>query len=143
MYTGQIDHPAQWRKKCMIRVEGLVKKGQLMSMNKLNINKKKLVNGANKALNASAIIGIELIAGTAGGVTGAFVGGVTEGAINTLLPNAPQPLKTAVAVGSTALGLCSGVATTTIIQGKLLEEYADALETRDASLAVINGAYQE
>lgn len=113
-----------------------------MSMNKLDVNKKKLVNAANKALNTSAIIGIELIAGTAGGMTGAFVGGVTEGAINSLLPNAPAPIKSAVAVGSTALGLCSGVATASIIQGKLLEEYADALESRDASLAVIN-TYQE
>nr|DAH25326.1 MAG TPA: Microcin V bacteriocin [Caudoviricetes sp.] len=127
----------------MIRVEGLVKKGHNMTMKTLNINKKKLVNGANKALNAGAVVGIELMAGTAGGVTGAFVGGVAEGAINTLLPNAPQPLKTVVAVGSTALGFCSGVATATIIQGKLLESYADALETRDTSLALINGAYQE
>ena len=75
-------------------------------MSKLNINKKKLVNGANKVLNTSALIGIELMAGTAGGVTGAFVGGVTEGAINSLLPNAPAPIKTAIAVGSTALGMC-------------------------------------
>lgn len=127
----------------MIRVEGLVKKGHNMTMNTLNINKKKLVNGANKALNTSALIGIELMAGTAGGVTGAFVGGVMEGTINTLVPNAPAPVKTAIAVGSTALGFCSGVATATIINGKLLEEYADALETRDASLALINGAYQE
>ena len=108
----------------------------------LSINKKKLINNANKALNTGAVIGIEFIAGTAGGVTGAFIGGVTEGAINTLLPNAPQPLKTVVSVGSTALGMCSGVATATIIQGKLLESYADALETRDASLATIN-SYQE
>lgn len=108
----------------------------------INVNTNKLVNGANKVLNTSAIIGIELMAGTAGGLTGAFIGGVTEGAINSLLPNAPAPVKTAVAVGSTALGLCSGVATASIIQGKLLEEYADALESRDASLAVIN-SYQE
>ena len=127
----------------MIRVEGLVKKGHNMTMSTLNINKKKLINGANKVLNTSALIGIELIAGTAGGVTGAFVGGVTEGAINSLLPNTPAPIKTAVAVGSTALGMCSGVATATIINGKLLESYADALETRDVSMAVINGAYQE
>lgn len=112
-------------------------------MSKLNINKKKLVNGANKVLNTSALIGIELMAGTAGGVTGAFVGGVTEGAINSLLPNAPDPIKTAIAVGSTALGMCSGVATATIINGKLLEEYADALESRNASMAVIDNAYQE
>ena len=79
---------------------------------------------------------------TGGGVTGAFVGGVMEDTINTLVPNAPAPVKTAIAVGSSALGFCSGVATTTIIQGKLLESYADALETRDASLAVIN-SYQE
>lgn len=111
-------------------------------MSKLSINKKKLINNANKALNTGAVIGISLMSGTAGGVTGAFVGGVTEGAINSLLPNAPAPIKTAVAIGSTALGLCSGVATTTIIQSKLLEEYADALESRDASLAVIN-TYQE
>ena len=127
----------------MIRVEGLVKKGHNMTMDTLNINKKKLIGNANKALNAGAVVGIELMAGTVGGVTGAFVGGVTEGAINTLLPNAPQPLKTVVAVGSTALGFCSGVATATIIQGKLLESYADALVSRDASLVVINGAYQE
>ena len=126
----------------MIRVEGLVKKGHIMTINKLDINKKKLVNNANKALNAGAVVGITLMSSTAGGVTGAFVGGVTEGAINTLLPNAPQPLKTVVAVGSTALGFCSGVATATIIQGKLLENYADALVSRDASLAVIN-SYQE
>ena len=107
-----------------------------------NVENKKLVSTANKVLNTASVIGIELMAGTAGGVTGAFVGGVTEGAINSLLPNAPAPIKTAVAIGSTALGLCSGVATTTIIQGKLLEEYADALESRDASLAVIN-TYQE
>ena len=111
-------------------------------MSKLSINKKKLINNANKALNTGAVIGISLMSGTAGGVTGAFVGGVMEGAINTLVPNAPAPVKTAVAVGSTALGLCSGVATASIIQGKLLEEYADALESRDASLAVIN-SYQE
>lgn len=112
-------------------------------MSKLfNMDTKKLVNSTNKILNRSAVIGIEFIAGTAGGVTGAFIGGVTEGAINTLLPNAPSPVKTAVAVGSTALGLCSGVATATIIQGKLLEEYADTLVARDASLAVIN-SYQE
>ena len=126
----------------MIRVEGLVKKGHNMAK-LFNVENKKLVSTANKVLNTASVIGIELIAGTAGGVTGAFVGGVTEGAINSLLPNAPAPIKTSVSVGSTALGLCSGVATTTIIQGKLLEEYADALETRDASLAVINGAYQE
>ena len=126
----------------MIRVEGLVKKGHNMAK-LFNVENKKLVSTANKVLNTASVIGIELIAGTAGGVTGAFVGGVTEGAINSLLPNAPAPIKTAVAIGSTALGLCSGVATTTIIQGKLLEEYADALESRDASLAVINGAYQE
>ena len=125
----------------MIRVEGLVKKGHNMAK-LFNVENKKLVSGANKVLNTASVIGIELIAGTAGGVTGAFVGGVTEGAINSLLPNAPAPIKTAVAIGSTALGLCSGVATTTIIQSKLLEEYADALESRDASLAVIN-TYQE
>lgn len=107
-----------------------------------NVENKKLISTTNKVLNTSAIIGIELMAGTAGGVTGAFVGGVTEGAINSLLPNASAPIKTAVAVGSTALGLCSGVATASIIQAKLLEEYADALESRDASLAVIN-SYQE
>ena len=125
----------------MIRVEGLVKKGHNMTKY-INVNTKKLVNGANKVLNTSAIIGIELMAGTAGGLTGAFIGGVTEGAINSLLPSTPAPIKTAVAVGSTALGLCSGVATASIIQGKLLEEYADTLESRDASLAVIN-SYQE
>ena len=126
----------------MIRVEGLVKKGHNMTMKTLDINKKKLVHNANKALNTGAIIGITLMSSTAGGVTGAFVGGVMEGTINTLVPNAPAPVKTAIAVGSSALGFCSGVATTTIIQGKLLESYADALETRDASLAVIN-SYQE
>ena len=125
----------------MIRVEGLVKKGHNMAK-LFNVENKKLVSTANKVLNTASVIGIELMAGTAGGVTGAFVGGVTEGAINSLLPNAPAPIKTAVAIGSTALGLCSGVATTTIIQSKLLEEYADALESRDASLAVIN-TYQE
>ena len=114
-----------------------------MTINALNINKKKLINGANKVLNTSALIGIEFIAGTAGGVTGAVVGGVTEGAINTLLPNTPAPVKTAIAVGSTALGMCSGVAAATIINGKLLEEYADALENRNASLALIDNAYQE
>ena len=107
-----------------------------------NVNTKKLVNGANKVLNTSALIGIEVMAGTAGGVTGACVGGVMEGAINTLVPNTPSPVKTAIAVGSTALGLCSGIATTAVIQGKLLESYANALETRDASLATIN-SYQE
>ena len=126
----------------MIRVEGLVKKGHNMTMKTLDINKKKLVHNANKALNTGAIIGITLMSSTAGGVTGAFVGGVMEGTINTLVPNAPAPVKTAIAVGSSALGFCSGIATTTIIQGKLLESYADALETRDASLAVIN-SYQE
>ena len=124
----------------MIRVEGLVKKGYIMA--KLSVNKKKLINNANTALNIGAVLGISLMSGTAGGVTGAFVGGVLEGTINTLIPNAPAPVKTVVAVGSTALGLCSGVATASIIQGKLLEEYADALESRDASLAVIN-SYQE
>jgi len=124
----------------MIRVEGLVKKGYIMA--KLSVNKKKLINNANTALNTGAVLGISLMSGTAGGVTGAFVGGVLEGTINTLIPNAPAPVKTVVAVGSTALGLCSGVATASIIQGKLLEEYADALESRDASLAVIN-SYQE
>ena len=112
-------------------------------MSKLSINKKKLINNANKALNTGAVMGISLMSGTAGGVTGAFVGGVMEGTINTLVPNAPAPIKTAVAVGSTAMGFCSGIATATIINSKLLESYADALETRDASLAVINGAYQE
>lgn len=107
-----------------------------------NVNTKKLVNGANKVLNTSALIGIEVIAGTAGGVTGAFVGGVMEGTINTLVPNTPAPVKTAIAVGSTALGMCSGAATASIIQGKLLEEYADTLVSRDASLATIN-SYQE
>lgn len=126
----------------MIRVKGLVKKGHNMTMKTLDINKKKLVHNANKALNTGSIIGITLMSSTAGGVTGAFVGGVMEGTINTLVPNAPAPVKTAIAVGSSALGFCSGVATTTIIQGKLLESYADALETRDASLAVIN-SYQE
>ena len=126
----------------MIRVEGLVKKGHNMTMKTLDINKKKLVHNVNKTLNTGAIIGITLMSSTAGGVTGAFVGGVMEGTINTLVPNAPAPVKTAIAVGSSALGFCSGIATTTIIQGKLLESYADALETRDASLAVIN-SYQE
>ena len=126
----------------MIRVKGLVKKGHNMTMKTLDINKKKLVHNANKALNTGSIIGITLMSSTAGGVTGAFVGGVMEGTINTLVPNSPAPVKTAIAVGSSALGFCSGVATTTIIQGKLLESYADALETRDASLAVIN-SYQE
>ena len=127
----------------MIRVKGLVKKGHNMTMKTLDINKTKLVHNANKALNTGAIVGITLMSSTAGGVTGAFVGGVMEGTINTLVPNAPAPVKTAIAVGSSALGFCSGIATTTIIQGKLLESYADALETRDASLAVINSAYQE
>lgn len=127
----------------MIRVKGLVKKGHNMTMKTLDINKTKLVHNANKALNTGAIVGITLMSSTAGGVTGAFVGGVMEGTINTLVPNAPAPVKTAIAVGSSALGFCSGIATTTIIQGKLLESYADALETRDASLAVINAAYQE
>lgn len=111
-------------------------------MSKLTINKKKLINNANTALNTGAVLGISLMSGTAGGVTGAFVGGVLEGTINTLIPTAPTPVKTVVAVGSTALGLCSGVATASIIQGKLLEEYADALVSRDASLATIN-SYQE
>ena len=124
----------------MIRVEGLVKKGYIMA--KLSVNKKKLINNANTALNTGAVLGISLMSGTAGGVTGAFVGGVLEGTINTLIPNAPAPVKTVVAVGSTALGLYSGAATASIIQGKLLEKYADALESRDASLAVIN-SYQE
>ena len=107
-----------------------------------NMDTKKLISNTNKVLNTSAVIGIEVMAGTAGGVTGAIVGGIMEGTINTLVPNTPAPVKTAIAVGSTALGLCSGVATAAIINGKLLEEYADALETRDASLALIN-AYQE
>ena len=42
----------------MIRVEGLVKKGHNMTMSTLNINKKKLINGDNKVLNTSALIGI-------------------------------------------------------------------------------------
>ncbi len=102
-----------------------------------NSNTKKLVNNGNKILNTAGVIGIEMMAGTAGGVTGAFVGGVTEGAINSLIPNAPQPMKTAVAVGSTAVGLCSAVATATIVQGKLMKSYQNALEGRDALVGII------
>ena len=100
-------------------------------------NTKKLVNTSKNAVNAAAIFGIDCMAGTAGGVCGAFVGGVTEGAINSLLPNAPQPVKTIVGIGSTAVGLCSAVATATIVQGKLMKSYQNALEGREALVDII------
>jgi len=99
-------------------------------MSKFFNNTKKLVNKSNRAVNTAAIFGIDCMAGFAGGVTGGFVASVTEGMIDNLAPNAPAPVKTAIAVGSTAVGICSAAATATIVQGKLMKSYHDSLEGR-------------
>ena len=107
---------------------------KIMKVNRSMINK--IARGINKA-------GISILAisgGVLAGSTSACVMKAT--AIAAGLTEKPT-VNAAIDIGCSVAGVCVASATSSIIESRLLEEYADALESRNASLAIIDNAYQE
>ena len=100
---------------------------------------------AKKAVKTIDRAGIE-VAACAGGVFAGSAAACVLKATATaagLTENAPAPIAAAVNIGCTVAGVCVMSATATVIEGKLLESYADTLKNRNAALAIINDEYQE
>ena len=125
----------------MIRVEGLVKKGHNMAKIRIAKVDRRLAKQIAKVIDKAGIDVLAISGGVLAGSTSACVLRATATAAG--LTEKSAPVNAAVNIGCTVAGICVTSAATTMLEGKLLESYADALENRNASLATINDIYQE
>ena len=112
-------------------------------MSEIRITKidRRLAKKVTKVIDKVGIDVLAISGGVLAGSTSACVLKATATAAG--LTEKSAPVTAAVNIGCTIAGICVTSAATTMLEGKLLESYADALESRSASMAAINDAYQE